>query len=354
MVISHLVVVVALSCFSDCVSLVSHPKRPTLSVRSKSTSSPTTTTTTMVHTAVPFVWSGDDDLSESSNSNLLLTSLASTIPISKAKMIVFDKDGTLGDDKASLQRWATHMTTQLTQLVLKTMPQQQEQLLPVLVAEFHTKIGWDPIRQSVLPSAPLAAGTWDEQIVTLQTLLDTYHLDPTGTLATEWHRPIPLHGADPPLLSNLRSVLLDCQRHGLILAVCTSDERTSTDQALANWNVDDLISYSICGDEVDHPKPSAEPLQRLCHHVSKKTTMTTISASPNQEGLSPQECIVVGDTSSDTGMAQNAKAHLCIGVLTGSSTAELLMTSGAHVVVPHVGYIPALLSAMKKESIVGS
>jgi len=310
----------------------------------------------MAHTAVPFVWSGVDDRGESSNSNLLLASLASSITISKAKMIVFDKDGTLGDDKASLQRWATHMTSQLTQLVLETKSQQQQQqLIPVIVNEFHAKIGWDPIRQAVLPSAPLAAGTWDEQVTTLQTLLNKYHLDPTGTLATEWHRPILLHGADPPVISNLRSVLLDCQRHGLILSVCTSDERTSTDQALANWNVDDLISYSICGDEVDNPKPSAEPLQRLCQRHSMMTTTTTTTTrtrtttTTDQEVLLPQECIVVGDTSSDTGMAQNAQALLCIGVLTGSSTAELLMTSGAHVVVPHVGYIPALLRAMGRK-----
>ena len=91
-------------------------------------------------------------------------------------MIVFDKDGTLGDDKAALRRWATQMTTHLTQLVLETfrsgsMPQQQ-QLLPGLLAEFHTTIGWDPIRQSVLPSAPLAAGTWGELVDTLEDFVE--------------------------------------------------------------------------------------------------------------------------------------------------------------------------------------
>ena len=37
-----------------------------------------------------------------------------------------------------------------------------------------------------------------------------------------------------------------------------------------------------------------------------------------------------------------------IGVLTGRTTAKRLMASGADVIVPYVGYIPALLQAMKR------
>jgi phosphoglycolate phosphatase len=78
---------------------------------------------------------------------------------------------------------------------------------------------------------------------------------------------------------------------------------------------------------VREAKPSALPLLLLCE----------------QALLTPQDCIVVGDTTSDTGMARNAKAGLCIGVLTGSGTADQLMDTGAHVILPHVGEIPALL-----------
>lgn len=77
-------------------------------------------------------------------------------------------------------------------------------------------------------------------------------------------------------------------------------------------------------------KPSAMPLKILCQQAS----------------LQPDDCIVVGDTSSDTGMARNAGAGLCIGVLTGSGTADQLMETGANVILPHVGDIPALLESM--------
>ena len=76
-------------------------------------------------------------------------------------------------------------------------------------------------------------------------------------------------------------------------------------------------------------KPSALPLHMLCREAN----------------VLPHECIVVGDTTSDTGMARNAKAALCLGVLTGSGSATQLAQTGAHVVLSSVGDIPSLLQA---------
>lgn len=77
-------------------------------------------------------------------------------------------------------------------------------------------------------------------------------------------------------------------------------------------------------------KPSAVPLEMLCEAA----------------GVDPQDCIVVGDTISDTGMARNAHAALCIGVLSGSGAASQLVETGANILLPHVGDIPALLESM--------
>ena len=146
----------------------------------------------------------------------------------------------------------------------------------------------------------------------------------------------------------------------MIVAVCTSDDRAPTNASLKNWNVTNLIDVrttaasermfgsthcehqhtnhscsvesqlSICGDEVMEAKPSAKPLEILCEQVS----------------LTPKDCIIVGDTTGDTGMARNAQAGLCIGVLSGSGTANQLMETGANIILPNVGDIPALLECM--------
>ena len=58
-----------------------------------------------------------------------------------------------------------------------------------------------------------------------------------------------------------------------------------------------------------------------------------------QANIKPEECIVVGDTSADTGMGRNANAKLVVGVLTGSGTTEQLLRTGAHVVIPNISYL---------------
>jgi hypothetical protein len=78
-----------------------------------------------------------------------------------------------------------------------------------LIKEFHLRVGWDG--QRVLPSAPLAAGTWQQQVETVQDLLHQYCGD--ATLASEWHSQIPLHQSDPPL-ADLTSLFEDCQDRG--------------------------------------------------------------------------------------------------------------------------------------------
>lgn len=200
------------------------------------------------------------------------------------------------------------------------------------VDALHESLGWDSSVGHVIPSAPLAAGTWEEAVERCSTVFQKFGL--SENVASAWHAELKnVHGADPPTIPNLAEMLQDCHDLGMIVAVCTSDNRIPTDAALENWKITHLINLSLCGDEVMEAKPSAVPLEMLCQETS----------------LTPQDCIVVGDTTGDTGMARNAEAGLCIGVLTGSGTADQLMETGANVILPSVGEIPALLQCMGME-----
>ena len=70
-------------------------------------------------------------------------------------------------------------------------------------------------------------------------------------------------------------------------------------------------------------KPSAHPLHLLC----------------KQAKVTPQECIVVDDTTSDTGMGRNGNAGLVVGVLSGSGRKKQLLESGAHIILPNIGML---------------
>ncbi len=64
-------------------------------------------------------------------------------------------------------------------------------------------------------------------------------------------------------------------------------------------------------------KPSVEPIMTLCERAQ----------------VTPQDCIVVGDTTADTIMGTRAKVGLTIGVLTGTGTTDLLLENGADIIL---------------------
>eukprot|EP00979_Chaetoceros_neogracilis_P003624 scaffold629_cov257-Chaetoceros_neogracile.AAC.14 len=123
-----------------------------------------------------------------------------------------------------------------------------------------------------------------------------------------------IHANDEPLVSDLAGLMrtLKQQCEGILIAICTSDDRRATNACIKNWGLEDLIDFSICGDGVSESKPSVQPILSLCKEAQ----------------VSPQDCIVLGDTSADTLMGLNAGVGLTVGVLTGSGTAEYLLDNG--------------------------
>lgn len=242
------------------------------------------------------------------------------------KMIVFDKDGTLGDCTPALSQWCHRMTNKIrTKCLSSDMPPSR---ISCTISRFHDSIGWDASVGNVVPSAPLAAATWGEIVG-----LTTESLSKSGLVLAEntvqgWHTNLgDIHSRDPPLIEDLPSFMQYFKRCGILIAVCTSDDRASTDACIQNWKLEGVIDYSICGDEVQESKPSAQPLLALC----------------NRAGCTPRDCIVVGDTNSDTGMGKNSGAGLVVGVLTGSGTERQLLDSGAHLVLPNIGYLKTIV-----------
>lgn len=254
-------------------------------------------------------------------------------------MIVFDKDGTLGDCSGSLSRWVNHMTFKIEGMFAETGNVEN------LIHVFHTEIGWNPAENDVVPSAPVAAGTWTDILGLVYDFLVEHRDLMDGTTAIsrdlpmQWHSELgDVHEHDTPVLEDLAMMMKACQKLGYTVAICTSDDRTGTDKAMKRWGIDNVVQYSVCGNEVQEGKPSALPLQVLCQQ-----------ASSGQHTYHPHDCIVVGDTTSDTGMARAAQAGFCVGVLTGSGTVDQLLESGAHLILPDVGYVPELLKCFQQQ-----
>jgi len=294
--------------------------------------------------------------SESNNATLFLsyehisdnaaTAAAAYANSKRPKMIVFDKDGTLGNDSASYQKWVLHFAQKVQEHFFSdnTGVEPSEEDRDQLLADFFEFIGWDSKHNKVVASGPIAAGTWDGCKTMVSDFLVLHGMRNTKEIVQQWHEELGnLLGADAPLVENLQELMLTCQRMGYKIGICTSDERASTDAAMKSWKIESIVDVSICADEVSQCKPSAVPLRDLCQLASS-------SAQDHHHEYLPQDCIVVGDTTSDTGMASASGVGLCVGVMTGSGTAEQLLETGAHLVVPDVGHLPALLQTLERIS----
>lgn len=95
---------------------------------------------------------------------------------------------------------------------------------------------------------------------------------------------------------------------GLRIALITTDERTSTEQALAKLGLAPLIDAMVCGDDGMPLKPAPDAALEVCRRL----------------GVSPGAAIMVGDTIADMDMARRADVARTIGVASGALSAEAL------------------------------
>ena len=250
---------------------------------------------------------------------------------------MFDKDGTLGDCTQALKIWCHRMTEKI---VYKSMSMYlSREQTNFLISSFYSVIGWSVEKDDVVPSAPLSAGSWADILDITAECLSALGLRVGIDEVSCWHESLgDIHTDDPPLINTLPNLLTNLRSQGILTSICTSDDRSSTTACIRNWQIEHLVDYSICGDEVEKAKPSRQPLLKLCQ----------------QAGVMPHECMVVGDTSSDMGMGLNGGAGLIVGVLTGSGTKQQLLDTGALIVLPNIGHLEDLLRSLPPPEVTAS
>jgi phosphoglycolate phosphatase-like HAD superfamily hydrolase len=156
---------------------------------------------------------------------------------SESRMLVFDKDGTLGDCIATMHKWIHFMTEKLSAHVSDRE-----------IQEYHRQLGWDG--RKLVPSAPLAADTWEASIEKTARFL---RVSNAYSIVDAWHRELgDLHGQDQPIIEQLPTMLETCRAMGWKIAVCTSDQREPTNQALKAWGIDSLVQVSSLSGKFVH------------------------------------------------------------------------------------------------------
>ena len=124
---------------------------------------------------------------------------------------------------------------------------------------------------------------------------------------------------------NVIETLKVLKSQGIILTIASSRSHASLAEYVENLGLSSLISYILGADDVDKGKPDPEPVNRTLKRF----------------GISPEETIVVGDTSFDIQMGKNAGTRTC-GVTYGNGSRESL--SDADRIIDDFGKLLNILS----------
>lgn len=117
-------------------------------------------------------------------------------------------------------------------------------------------------------------------------------------------------------------------KEGYPVAVLTRGSRQYTEAALAAAGLAGHLPYTVCRD--DHPDEEAKP------------NPLSMARAAGKLGLAKEECLLVGDHSTDLECALSAGSDF-VGVLSGATDLTSWTMLGDFHVIPDVSYLPDLL-----------
>jgi phosphoglycolate phosphatase len=225
--------------------------------------------------------------------------------------LIFDKDGTLFDFRASWADWTVRYLDRLA-------PGD-----PGRVRALGARIGFDPVTLAFDPGSVVIAGT-PEDIATA--LLPAFpgarmrDLVIDMVAAAENARQVPV--------TALRPLLLGLRGRGLTLGLATNDSEAGARAHLRDHGIADLFGFVAGYDSGFGGKPDPGQLRGFLRAM----------------GLAPDEVAMVGDSTHDLAAARAAGLH-AVGVLTGIAVATDLQPL-ADAVIADISALPGWLDGL--------
>ncbi|XP_075262799.1 choline dehydrogenase, mitochondrial-like isoform X6 [Convolutriloba macropyga] len=258
------------------------------------------------------------------------------------ELIIFDKDGTLVDFHSMWSPWLLQLVENFEKSTGRKVPGDA----------IHDLMGFDSVRNKFVPGSILGSHEITQDTMTMcKRALENMLVSQYGYSETEAHeivndnwvggmksnlgpkqKSISIGGRekervnkedahdDDAIVSPIGDVLLLfklLKKFNIKVAICTSDNRACTTQALQDMGLLPDIGALVCGDDaISKPKP----------HPANAQYLGKLFNCP------PERIAVVGDTPSDTGMGNAAGLGTVIGVQSGVCDTGTLLQDSDYVV----------------------
>lgn len=225
--------------------------------------------------------------------------------------VVFDKDGTLFDFRASWGAWAQRLMAVMA----------EETGVPE--GRMGAAIGFDPASGRFEPDSVVIAGTPHEIASALAVALPQMTVDALESRINRLAEGAPMLPA-----ADLPAVLGGLKARGLRIGLATNDMEAAARAHLAAHGITALFDYIAGYDSGHGPKPGPG----MC------------AAFARQLGLDPARVAMVGDSLHDL-QAGRAAGMRTVAVLTGmAGAAELALH--ADVVLPDIGHLAGWIDGL--------
>jgi phosphoglycolate phosphatase len=229
------------------------------------------------------------------------------------RAILFDKDGTLIDYRATWQA-ANHAAA--AELAAAAG------LEEAFADELLRRLGYEPLSGEFAADSPLLWATTAEIAARWSTAPE---LEGVGDVRERVERCFADQAAFPPVPVTELAPLFDrLSARGLKLGVATMDSTAAAEATLARLAVRDRISFVAGADGGFGLKPDPGMVQGFCAALK----------------IAPAEVLVVGDHPADLAMARAAGARLAVAVLTGGCPPAALHAL-ADLVLPSIAELEA-------------
>lgn len=230
--------------------------------------------------------------------------------------VIFDKDGTLFDFRATWDVWAGDLIEELAE--------GDQDRAATIAAEIRYDLG----KMAFSPDSPVIAGTNREAAEAVARAMPGHDVDEIEIFMERRAQSAPLREAAP-----LKAVLGELQGMGLRLGVVTNDAEASARAHLTTAGVTECFDFIAGFDTGVGMKPGPEPLWAFADAVQ----------------IAPEHIVMVGDSTHDL-IAGRRAGMQTVGVLTGPAPRDVLAPL-ATVVLPDIGHLRGWLTNMPAERV---
>ena len=232
----------------------------------------------------------------------------------ECKLIVFDKDGTLIEQKPVLLALGQARFQSLAQLVSTEVAEEWAKTVGINISkkeiDYRGPLSFAPTREELLIAATIIRQCEDEEWSHAKELAREAYERADKAMK-------PPYGA--VLIKGVEKTLQKLKADGFKLAVATTDSHQRARRALDYLGISMCFDVIIGDDDVENGKPAPDMILKACELTE----------------CLPSDTVMVGDSLGDVLMGRNAHVKACVAVLTGS-TSQGRLEAAADVVLPSV------------------